>query len=190
MSAPNNSRRSLNVHLRATALAFAVALAAAAPAAFAIPAKSCFRPARPSPLDRSSAATHPDSMSHLTELIERVNEGDAAARDELLAASYPELRKLERHRLRDGGRNVMIETTALVHQAYLRLVEVSELRVESRATFFGARGRRAPASEGRRDALLRRLRRGQDRRGPGVSARTVQRDWELAKLLILELLKH
>ena len=44
-------------------------------------------------------------MRSLTELIQKVAAGDLAARDELFAAAYSELRKLARSRLRDGGRN-------------------------------------------------------------------------------------
>ena len=43
-------------------------------------------------------------MRSVTELIHKVGDGDVAARDELFAAAYSELRKLARSRLRDGGR--------------------------------------------------------------------------------------
>ncbi|WP_280151710.1 ECF-type sigma factor [Piscinibacter sp. XHJ-5] len=76
-------------------------------------------------------------MRSLTELIQKVAHGDPAARDELFAAAYSELRKLARSRLRDGGRNTFLEITALVHESYLRLVKVGELRIEDRRAFFG-----------------------------------------------------
>lgn len=76
-------------------------------------------------------------MSSLTELIQKVAAGEPAARDELFAAAYPELRKLARSRLRDGGRNTYLETTALVHEAYLRFAKVGQLRIEDRKAFFG-----------------------------------------------------
>jgi RNA polymerase sigma factor (TIGR02999 family) len=41
--------------------------------------------------------------------------------DRLFAAAYPELRRLARSRLRGGGRDVVLDTTALVHESYLRL---------------------------------------------------------------------
>src|SRR5687768_15860057 len=41
--------------------------------------------------------------------------------DQLFAAAYPELRRLARSRLRGGGRDVVLDTTALVHESYLRL---------------------------------------------------------------------
>jgi len=75
-------------------------------------------------------------MSNLTQLIQQVGSGDASARDELFAAAYDELRKLARSRLRDGGRNTFLETTALVHESYLRFVNSGQLRLEDRRAFF------------------------------------------------------
>ena len=75
-------------------------------------------------------------MRSLTELIQKVADGDLAARAELFAAAYSELRKLARSRLRDGGRNTFLETTALVHESYLRFVNAGKLRVEDRRAFF------------------------------------------------------
>ena len=76
-------------------------------------------------------------MSSITELIRDVAAGDVAARDQLFAAAYSDLRKLARSRLRDGGRNTFLETTALVHESYLRFLKAGELRIEDRRAFFG-----------------------------------------------------
>jgi RNA polymerase sigma factor (TIGR02999 family) len=75
-------------------------------------------------------------MNQLTELLRRLKAGDAEARDTLYAAAYPELHRLARSRLRAGGRNVELDTTSLVHEAYLRFVSAGELRAESRRAFF------------------------------------------------------
>ena len=75
-------------------------------------------------------------MSTITELIRRVNEGDSAARDALFAEAYRELRKLARSRLRDGGRNTFLDTTALVHESYLRFLNAGTLRSDDRRAFF------------------------------------------------------
>ena len=75
-------------------------------------------------------------MNNLAELIERVTSGDRSARDELFTAAYAELRKLARARLREGGRNTMLGTTALVHESYLRFLRAGELRAEDRRAFF------------------------------------------------------
>jgi RNA polymerase sigma factor (TIGR02999 family) len=73
----------------------------------------------------------------MTVLIQQVGSGNLAARDELFSTAYSELRKLARSRLRDGGRNTFLETTALVHESYLRFVRSGELRIEDRRAFFG-----------------------------------------------------
>jgi len=75
-------------------------------------------------------------MSKLTELIQQVGSGDSLARDELFAEAYPELRKLARSRLRDGGRDTFLETTALVHETYLRFLSSGQLHLDNRRAFF------------------------------------------------------
>ncbi len=76
-------------------------------------------------------------MTRLTQLIHDVAAGDLEARDELFAAAYGELRKLARSRLRDGGRNTFLDTTALVHESYLRFLKTGQLRLDDRRAFFG-----------------------------------------------------
>ena len=73
---------------------------------------------------------------NLAPLIQQVAAGDRSARDALFAAAYPELRKLARSRLRSGGRNTWLETTALVHESYLRFLSASHLRIADRQAFF------------------------------------------------------
>ncbi|HSW16265.1 MAG TPA: ECF-type sigma factor [Ramlibacter sp.] len=75
-------------------------------------------------------------MDDLGALIRRVNDGDTGARDALFAAAYDELRKLARSRLRDGGRNTVLDTTALVHESYLRFLKGGQLRSDDRRAFF------------------------------------------------------
>ena len=75
-------------------------------------------------------------MEQLTELLGRLQAGDVEARAALFAAAYPELHRLARSRLRDGGRNTLLDTTCLVHEAYLRFVSAGELRAEDRRAFF------------------------------------------------------
>jgi RNA polymerase sigma factor (TIGR02999 family) len=88
---------------------------------------------------RQSVRDHPEEsklMSSLTQLIQQAGTGDSSARDELFSAAYDELRKLARSRLRDGGRNTYLETTALVHESYLRFLNSGHLRLEDRRAFF------------------------------------------------------
>jgi RNA polymerase sigma factor (TIGR02999 family) len=75
-------------------------------------------------------------MVGITQLLERVNAGAEAARDTLFAAAYPYLRRLARLRLRDGGRNTLLETTALVHECYLRFAGPGTLRARDQRAFY------------------------------------------------------
>ncbi|HEX7440777.1 MAG TPA: ECF-type sigma factor, partial [Caldimonas sp.] len=75
-------------------------------------------------------------MSEITELLQRVNAGDAAARDSLFAALYQELRTLARARLRHSETITLLDTTSLVHESYLRLLNARELEFADRGKFF------------------------------------------------------
>jgi RNA polymerase sigma factor (TIGR02999 family) len=76
-------------------------------------------------------------MESITELIHRVSVGEDGARNQLFATAYDELRKLARSRLRDGGRNTFLDTTALVHESYLKFLANGQLRQDDRRAFFG-----------------------------------------------------
>ncbi|HSV17440.1 MAG TPA: ECF-type sigma factor [Casimicrobiaceae bacterium] len=71
----------------------------------------------------------------ITLLIARANSGDADALNRIFAALYPELHKLARARLRRAAPLTLLDTTALLHESYLRLVKLGELKVENRAHF-------------------------------------------------------
>lgn len=75
-------------------------------------------------------------MAELTQLLQQAQAGDGKARDALFAAAYPGLQQLARARLRDGGRNTLLDTRSLVHECYLRYVRSGELRAEDRRAFF------------------------------------------------------
>jgi RNA polymerase sigma factor (TIGR02999 family) len=62
--------------------------------------------------------------------------GDSGAREALFAAAYPELHRLAQARLRRGGRNTVLDTTCLVHEAFLRFQQIEQLRAEDRRAFF------------------------------------------------------
>lgn len=109
-----------------------------------------------------------DAMADLTELIAQVVAGDSNARERLFAAAYPELRKLARSRLRDGGRDTYLDTTALVHEAYLRFRDGGRLRAEDRRAFF------AYASRVMRSVIIDEVRERQAlRRGGGLAEVTL-----------------
>ena len=75
-------------------------------------------------------------MSQLTELLGRMQAGDHQARDALFASAYSELHRLAHARLRDGGRDAVLDTTCLVHESYLRFERAGQLRAEDRRAFF------------------------------------------------------
>lgn len=75
-------------------------------------------------------------MDDIGALLQRLQAGDAQARDALFAAAYDELRKLARSRLHKQGRVTSLDTTALVHETYLRLQSGGRIRAEHRSAFF------------------------------------------------------
>jgi RNA polymerase sigma factor (TIGR02999 family) len=73
-------------------------------------------------------------MAELTELIRRAQAGDAAAGDELLRATYPELRELAHRRLR-GTRQSLLDTTSLVSEWFARFATARGLPIGDRGHF-------------------------------------------------------
>lgn len=80
-----------------------------------------------------------DCMSELTQILERVESGDRLALDDLLPCVYNELRQMAAAQLRGENPGHSLQATALVHEAYLRLVDGSSLQnLANRRYFFGA----------------------------------------------------
>jgi RNA polymerase sigma factor (TIGR02999 family) len=186
-----------------------------------------------------TAATAPPAPGSITELIHRANRGDQDAVNHLFAKLYAELHEMARSRIRHHVPITVLDTTALVHESYLRLIKLGALSVTSRAHFFGyaarvmrsvivdfSRQRLAerrgggavdlpldtepppPAYSGEADVVrvhdaLEQLAAADERlvrlvemryfggltedetaEALGVSLRTVQRDWEKARLLL------
>jgi RNA polymerase sigma factor (TIGR02999 family) len=77
-----------------------------------------------------------EGMATITLLLQRAREGEQAARDSLFELAYDSLKGLARSRLRSGGRGGQLDTTALVHEAYLRFVRSGDLRADDRRAFF------------------------------------------------------
>lgn len=75
-------------------------------------------------------------MKSLTELIRQVSAGVPGAQDALFAAAYGELRALAHSRLRGGGRNTYLDTTAVVHECYLKFIGSGQLQPSDRRAFF------------------------------------------------------
>ena len=73
----------------------------------------------------------------VTELLVAWGEGDKAALDELMPVVYDELRRLAQNYLSRERPDHTLQTTALVHEAYLRLVDQKCVNWQNRAQFFG-----------------------------------------------------
>jgi RNA polymerase sigma factor (TIGR02999 family) len=72
----------------------------------------------------------------LTDLIQRAQGGDEAALKRVFDIAYEDLRRMARARLRKGERGTLLDTTALVHESYLKFANAGELRINDRAHFF------------------------------------------------------
>jgi RNA polymerase sigma factor (TIGR02999 family) len=78
-------------------------------------------------------------MNHVTKILAAVHQGKSHASEELLPLVYDELRKLAAQRLANEKPGQTLQATALVHDAYLRLVDVERVpHFEGRAHFFAA----------------------------------------------------
>lgn len=78
----------------------------------------------------------PELPSQITQLLHDWRGGDRKALDALLPLVYKELRRLAHHHLRSERREHTLQSTALVHEAYLRLFGVNPPQWESRTHFF------------------------------------------------------
>jgi RNA polymerase sigma factor (TIGR02999 family) len=78
-----------------------------------------------------------NSPSEVTALLERWGHGDKQALDALTPLVYHELRRIARRQLMKERPDHTLECTALVHEAYLRLVDQHSAQWKSRAHFFG-----------------------------------------------------
>jgi RNA polymerase sigma factor (TIGR02999 family) len=98
-------------------------------------------------------------VSDITSILSQIERGNAQAADELLPLVYQELRKLASARLAREQPGQTLQATALVHDAYLRLVEHgAERKWNSRGHFFGAAARamrRILVENARRKATVR-----------------------------------
>lgn len=88
----------------------------------------------------ASAGSAADSAD-VTGLLIAWSEGDGAALDALIPLVYAELRRQARRALRREAAGHTLQPTALVHEAYLRLVDQRPIRWQSRAHFFGVAAR-------------------------------------------------
>jgi RNA polymerase sigma factor (TIGR02999 family) len=103
-------------------------------------------------------------VSDVTRILSAIEQGDPHAADQLLPLVYDELRQLAAHKLAQEKPGQTLDATALVHEAYLRLVDVEQVQQwNSRGHFFAA------AAEAMRRILVEAARRkGRVRHGGGL----------------------
>jgi RNA polymerase sigma factor (TIGR02999 family) len=97
-------------------------------------------------------------MSDVTRILEELSQGDQRAADRLLAAVYDELRRLASQKLAKERPGQTLQATALVHEAYIRLVGAGDAHWDNRGHFFAAAAeamRRILVESARRKARLK-----------------------------------
>jgi len=123
-------------------------------------------------------------MSDVTRILSQIESGDPQAAEKLLPLVYDELRKLAAAKLAQEKPGQTLQATALVHDAYIRLVESNKApHWNSRGHFFGA------AAEAMRRILVDQARqRKADKRGGGIAAEELRASLITAPRPIEELL--
>jgi RNA polymerase sigma factor (TIGR02999 family) len=126
-------------------------------------------------------------MSEVTRILSAIEQGDPHAAEQLLPLVYDELRQLAAHKLAQEKPGQTLQATALVHEAYLRLVGMQKTqRWDSRGHFFAA------AAEAMRRILLNRardrhrLKRGGDRRRIALDQVEIALDGSDEQLIALD----
>jgi RNA polymerase sigma factor (TIGR02999 family) len=105
-------------------------------------------------------------MNNVTQILCAIEQGDAKAADELLPLIYEELRRLAAHKMSQEPPGQTLQATALVHEAYIRLVGSEARNWNSRTHFFAA------AAEAMRRILIDNARRKQRLKHGGDRKRT------------------
>jgi len=122
----------------------------------------------------------PNSAS-VTELLHQSSDGNRVAFDQLLTAVYAELKSMARNRLRVERDGHTLNTTALVHETYLKLVRQDRISWQSRAHFF------AVGAQAMRRVLVDHARaRNAQRRGGGEPHVSIDAAPEVSHLLSAE----
>ncbi len=116
-------------------------------------------------LSRNMLRDRRDRITAVLVEADRPDVSDRRVLDRLVPLVYDELRRMARAQLRGDGRRLTLDTTGLVHEAYVKLVDSEQAPVKSRAYFFGA------AARAMRQVLVDAARKRQrHKRGGGVAA--------------------
>ena len=141
--------------------------------------------AEEAPSSRSSRSVSP--MNEVTRILSAIEQGDPHAAEHLLPLVYGELRQLAAQKLAQEKHGQTLQATALVHEAYLRLVgQGAELHWDSRGHFFAA------AAEAMRWILVnrardkQRLKRGGGRKRLDLDQIEITQDPEEEQLIALD----
>lgn len=105
---------------------------------------------------------NPSSGGDVSTLLQEWSNGDQFALEKLTPIVYNELHRLARHYLRGERSNITLQTTALVNEAYLKLVDFKQMRFKDRAHFF------AVSAQLMRRILVDHARRRNLKRGAGM----------------------
>jgi RNA polymerase sigma-70 factor (ECF subfamily) len=104
---------------------------------------------------------NPPMKNEVTTLLQEWSNGDKLALEKLAPIVYGELRRLARHYMRGERANITLQTTALVNEAYMRLVDCNRMRFKDRVHFF------AVSAQFMRRILVDHARRRNLKRGSG-----------------------
>ena len=109
-------------------------------------------------------------MTEITQILSQIEQGDPTAAEQLLPLVYNDLRKLAAAKLANEKPGQTLQATALVHDAYIRLVDVEKAQHwNSRGHFFGA------AAEAMRRILVENARRkSRTKRGANMQRRDLE----------------
>ena len=125
-------------------------------------------------------------MSDVTRILAAIEGGDARAADELLPLVYEQLRRIAQQRMAEERSGHTLQATALVHEAYLRLVGGQEVGWANRAHFYFA------AAEAMRRILIEharkrnRIKRGGDRRRAPVSVADLAAEEDFEEIVAVD----
>ena len=126
-------------------------------------------------------------MSDVTRILSAIEQGDAGAAEQLLPLVYDELRKLAAAKMAQEKPGQTLQATALVHEAYIRLVDVEKAQHwDSRGHFFAA------AAEAMRRILVERARQkqrhkhGGGRQQQGLPAAELLPDERISEILDID----
>ncbi len=132
----------------------------------------------------SGGADRPEPRD-VTVLLDGVAAGDRQSTDRLLEAVYDQLRRIAQQHMKDEKPGHTLEATALVHEAYLRLVRNKELKWSSRAQFYVAATHAMQRILVEHARKKKRLKRGGDRQPMASNVLDLARDENLEDVVAL-----